>query len=263
MGNYFFTCNSVGVPSTYTQNGYHQPGSQHLQQVQRGLHLVREEGRDGQEELQPLRDVPLPAEAVRGRGHQQGRFGQQRLLLHSDRPGRCHAPGLRLRPHGRRHVEEPRGEGGRQAEDVRSMDLKATGVITFDEWLKFCQDHILAKTATMTPHPMIDTGNVEQYKTFIKAALGKVAGPEHVELYWYMLEIFTDHDTDKDGIVKQAEFSAMMNEFLATPKKLGLPCPAEAEYPALFQKYDPRKDGKMTVDEWMSLATEEVFKKIN
>merc|ERR1712098_715675 len=37
-----------------------------------------------------------------------------------------------------------------------SMDLKATGVITFDEWLKFCQDHILAKTATMTPHPMID-----------------------------------------------------------------------------------------------------------
>merc|ERR1711973_853440 len=29
-----------------------------------------------------------------------------------------------------------------------SMDLKATGVITFDEWLKFCQEHILAKTAT-------------------------------------------------------------------------------------------------------------------
>lgn len=37
----------------------------------------------------------------------------------------------------------------------------------------------------------------------------------------------------------------------------------QAEYPTLFQKYDPRKDGKMTVDEWMSLATEEVFKKIN
>merc|ERR1711936_398129 len=257
MGNYFFTCNSVGVPSTYTQNGYHQPGSQHLQQVQGGLHLVRQEGRDGQEELQPLRDVPLPAEAVRGRGHQQGRAGQQRLLLHSDRPGRGYAP-----------TDADMWKNKEEKEAARqkmfdSMDLKATGVITFDEWLKFCQDHILAKTATMTPHPMIDTGNVEQYKTFIKAALGKVAGPEHVELYRYMLEIFTDHDTDKDGIVKQAEFSAMMNEFLATPKKLGLPCPAEAEYPALFQKYDPRKDGKMTVDEWMSLATEEVFKKIN
>ena len=107
-----------------------------------------------------------------------------------------------------------------------SMDLKATGVITFDEWLKFCQDHILAKTATMTPHPMIDTGNVSQYKEFVKAALGKVAGPQHVELYWYMLEIFTDHDTDKDGIIKQTEFPAMMNEFLSTPRKLYLPCQA-------------------------------------
>merc|ERR1712055_812759 len=129
-----------------------------------------------------------------------------------------------------------------------SMDLKATGVITFDEWLKFCLEHILAKTATMTPHPMIDTGNV--------------AGPEHVELYWYMLEIFTDHDTDKDGIIKQSEFPAMMNEFLSTPRKLYLPCPSEGQYDALFQKYDPRKDGKLTVDEWMSLATEEVFKKM-
>merc|ERR1711973_12244 len=93
-----------------------------------------------------------------------------------------------------------------------SMDLKATGVITFDEWLKFCQDHILAKTATMTPHPMIDTGNVSQYKEFVKAALSKVAGPQHVELYWYMLEIFTDHDTDKDGIIKQTEFPAQLRE---------------------------------------------------
>ena len=37
----------------------------------------------------------------------------------------------------------------------------------------------------------------------------------------------------------------------------------QAQYEGLFQKYDPRKDGRMTVDEWMSLATEEVFKKIN
>merc|ERR1712002_648283 len=36
-----------------------------------------------------------------------------------------------------------------------SVDLKATGVITFDEWLKFCREHIAAKTATMDPHPII------------------------------------------------------------------------------------------------------------
>merc|ERR1711926_3199 len=52
-----------------------------------------------------------------------------------------------------------------------SMDLKSTGVITFDEWLKFCREHIAAKTATMDPHPIIDQGSVDEYKKFIKAAI--------------------------------------------------------------------------------------------
>jgi len=154
-----------------------------------------------------------------------------------------------------------------------SMDLKSTGVITFDEWLKFCQEHIAAKTATMDPHPIIDHGSVDQYKTFIKAAVSccgegtfataasSPSSPEHVELYWYLLEIFTDHDLDKDGIIKMAEFPAMMNEFLTVPKKHNLPVPAEGQYEALFKKYDPRSDGRLTVDEWMSLASQEVCKK--
>merc|ERR1712126_724352 len=142
-----------------------------------------------------------------------------------------------------------------------SMDLKSTGVITFDEWLKFCQEHIAAKTATMDPRPIIDHGSVDGYKKFIKAAMASPTCPEHVELYWYMLEIFTDHDNDKDGIIKMAEFPAMMNEFLTVPKKHNLPAPSEGQYEALFKKYDPRNDGRLTVDEWMSLASQEVYKK--
>merc|ERR1712029_406465 len=142
-----------------------------------------------------------------------------------------------------------------------SMDLKSTGVITFDEWLKFCQEHIAAKTATMDPHPIIDHGNVDQFKNFIKAAVTNSSSAEGVELYWYMLEIFTDHDTDKDGIIKMTEFPAMMNEFLTVPKKHSLTVPSQGEYEALFKKFDPRKDGRLTVDEWMSLTTEEVYKK--
>merc|ERR1711868_96310 len=142
-----------------------------------------------------------------------------------------------------------------------SMDLKSTGVITFDEWLKFCQEHIAAKTATMDPHPIIDHGSLDQYKTFIKAAMTSPTCPEHVELYWYMLEIFTDHDSDKDGIIKMAEFPAMMEEFLTIPKKHSLPHPKPEQFETLFKKYDPWNDGRLTVDEWMKLATEEVYKK--
>merc|ERR1712198_631576 len=142
-----------------------------------------------------------------------------------------------------------------------SMDLKATGVITFDEWLKFCREHIAAKTATMDPHPIIDQGSVDEYKKFISAAISNSSSSEAVELYWYMLEIFTEQDGDKDGIVKLAEFPSMMNQVLVIPQKHGLSVPAQDQFEALFKKYDPRNDGRPTVDEWMSLAKEEVFKK--
>ena len=111
-----------------------------------------------------------------------------------------------------------------------SMDLKSTGVITFDEWLKFCQEHIAAKTATMDPHPIIDQGSVDQYKTFVKNALANTSSAEGVELYWFMLEIFTDHDSDKDGVIKMSDFPAMMNQLCATPRKHGLTCcPSEVK----------------------------------
>merc|ERR1712113_737748 len=108
-----------------------------------------------------------------------------------------------------------------------SMDLKASGVITFDEWLKFCREHIAAKTATLDPHPIIDHGSVDEYKKFIETAINKSDSAEALELYWYMVEIFTEHDADKDGIIKMAEFPSMMKEFLATPLKHSLAVPTE------------------------------------
>merc|ERR1712130_536416 len=142
-----------------------------------------------------------------------------------------------------------------------SMDLKSTGVITFDEWLKFCREHIASKTATMDPHPIIDQGTVDEYKNFIKEGVTNSSSAEAVELYWYMLEIFTEHDLEKTGFVKNETFPSMMHEFLATPVKHGLETPSKDTYDAMFKKYDPRNDGRLTVDEWMSLAKEEVYKK--
>merc|ERR1711915_487773 len=142
-----------------------------------------------------------------------------------------------------------------------SMDLKATGVITFDEWLKFCREHIASKVATMDPHPIIDQGSVEEYKKLIETAINKPDSTEAVELYWYMLEIFTEHDLEKTGFVKLETFPTMMHEFLVTPVKHGLTTPSKDTYETLFKKYDPRNDGILTVDEWMSLAKEEIYKK--
>merc|ERR1712003_118456 len=80
--------------------------------------------------------------------------------------------------------------------------------------------------------------------------------------YWFMLELFTDSDTNKCGLVKYSEFAHMMFQLVMTAKKHGLTTPAEDQYETIFKKYDPRGNGTLTIDEWIKLATEEVFKTI-
>ena len=72
-----------------------------------------------------------------------------------------------------------------------SMDFKGTDVITVDEWLQFCVKHIIAKAATLAAHPILDHG------------------PEHMGMYWFLLELFTESDPDEDGIVILTNFSAL------------------------------------------------------
>merc|ERR1712198_433906 len=114
---------------------------------------------------------------------------------------------------------------------------------------------------TMDLHPIIDQGSVEEYKKFVETAINKSDSSEAVELYWYMVEMFTEYDQQKEGFIKMENFASMMHEFLATPVKHGLKTPSKDEYETIFKKYDPRSDGRLTVDEWMSLAKEEVYKK--
>ena len=66
-------------------------------------------------------------------------------------------------------------------------------------------EHMLAKTATLDPHLILNHGNSEQFKTFHKAGL--ISGsPENKELYWYLLELFTDSQESSYGSSKEGSF---------------------------------------------------------
>jgi hypothetical protein len=73
---------------------------------------------------------------------------------------------------------------------------------SMDEWYKFSMEHILAKMATLEPHPIRDHGNLKQFKTFPNAALA-VGSTENNEFYWFLLELFTENNNDTDGIVQR------------------------------------------------------------
>merc|ERR1711970_828335 len=153
-----------------------------------------------------------------------------------------------------------------------SMDLKGTGVITVDELLKFCIEHIIVKTATLAAHPILDHGDLKEFKQFLQPAL-VVGNPENTELYWFLLELFTEADLDKDGIVMLTEFSEMLDRALETPNKLGMTHPDKGlmdaddskrkeSHHVIFKTYNPVGDDKMCFDEWVKLAMDGVFKKM-
>jgi len=154
-----------------------------------------------------------------------------------------------------------------------SMDLKNTGVITFDEWLKYCQENIFAKIATMDAHPILDQGDLEQFKNFLKLAV-ELGTTERTELYWLLMELFTESDVNMEGIVTVADFPGLMDKLMKTLQKFTFTqadvkvlmeedaTKKKSAHVALFKKYNPRGDDRMCVDEWIKLAVEEVFKKI-
>ena len=153
-----------------------------------------------------------------------------------------------------------------------SMDTKATGVITFDEWLKFTMEHIAGKVAGLAPHPILDYGNKTQFLTFVEKAV-VVGTPEYLEMYWYLLEMFLEHDTDMDGNVTVGHFIEMVDEALELPVKLKLIPSDLVEFggdskkkinhrEAMFKKYNTRGDGLMTFDEWLVYALETIFRKL-
>jgi len=153
-----------------------------------------------------------------------------------------------------------------------NMDTKASGVITFDEWLKYTLEHIAGKVAGLEPHPILDHGDKTQFHTFVKKAVTP-GTDEYVEMYWHLLEMFLDHDANKDGNVTFGHFVEMVDAVLQIPVKLGLlhvdlvefggdKAKKMTERFAMFKKYNTRGDGNMTFDEWLAFAMEVVFKKI-
>jgi len=154
-----------------------------------------------------------------------------------------------------------------------NMDTKASGVITFDEWLKYTLEHIAGKVAGLEPHPILNHGDKTQFHTFVKKAVTN-GTDEYVEMYWHLLEIFLENDTTRDGNVRMDRFVEMVDAVLELPVKLGLLSADLVEFggdkakkmterEVMFKKYNTRGDGNMTFDEWLAFAMECVFKKID
>ena len=98
------------------------------------------------------------------------------------------------------------------------------------------------------------------YVDKIRKALASDQGGDWIILEGQLVDLFSEKKT-KHGVVRMSDFPAMMNKLLATPKKHGLSVPEPSQYKTMLRRYDQSGYGRLTIDEWMKLASEEVFKK--
>ena len=98
------------------------------------------------------------------------------------------------------------------------------------------------------------------YVDKIRKALASDQGGDWIILEGQLVDLFSEKKT-RHGVVRMSDFPAMMNKLLATPKKHGLSVPEPSQYKALLRKYDQSGYQRLTIDEWIKLASEEVFKK--
>jgi hypothetical protein len=134
----------------------------------------------------------------------------------------------------------------------KSIDIDGAGTISLEQWLKFGIEHIARKAATLDSHPNLEKPHKEEYLAFIKKAL--VPGSEeHLELYWYLLELFTQH-CNKAALANKHAFSVMVNKACEIPLRHGvLKGAPTTDY---FDKFGD----SMTFDEWLEFAIKAIYK---
>jgi hypothetical protein len=135
----------------------------------------------------------------------------------------------------------------------KSIDVNNIGKISLEQWLTFGIDHIAKKAATQDAHPNMEKPHKAEYLAFIKKAL--VSGSEeHLELYWYLLELFTSH-CSKEALVNKHAFTVMVNIACEIPLRHGVL--SDAPTTDDFDKFGDA----MTVDEWLEFAIKAIYKK--
>ena len=72
--------------------------------------------------------------------------------------------------------------------------------------------------------------NLESKNAKESAAEVKELLAEHTEMYWYLVELFTESDTNKDGIITLRAFPSMVDKVLQTPKKLAVKHPEKVSF---------------------------------
>merc|ERR1712213_216033 len=161
-----------------------------------------------------------------------------------------------------------------RAKQFQQMDVKGTGYITLNQWIRFAIDHIMKKYVQLPKDYLSGSAadvTKEEFLAFIKKAVD-TNSMEYKELYYFLLRTFQAGDKGGYGEVEPAEFDEMIECAAAAPRRFGL-APKSSEMfkseqarlinrMTLFSQMDTTSTGKITFDGWLAFAMEHIMGKV-
>ena len=158
-----------------------------------------------------------------------------------------------------------------RAQMFRDMNFLNDGYITLEEWIAYSLEHIIAKAKNLPKDYLEGDCSKEEFITFMKKAV-KRSNPEFKDLYFFLLAVFTDADSNHDGAVSYKGFDYMIEKAAAAPRMHGL-APStsvmfknESERLAKrlewFKKMDVNNDNNISFDEWLKFALNHIMGKV-
>merc|ERR1711953_943560 len=156
----------------------------------------------------------------------------------------------------------------------QQMDVKGTGYITLNQWIRFAIDHIMKKYVQLPKDYLSGSAadvTKEEFLAFIKKAVD-TNSMEYKELYYFLLRTFQAGDKGGYGEVEPAEFDEMIECAAAAPRRFGLAPKSSDMFKTdqerlinrmtLFSQMDTTSSGKITFDGWLNYAMEHIIGKI-
>ena len=158
-----------------------------------------------------------------------------------------------------------------RAQMFRDMNTHHAGFITLAEWLDYSLKHIKGKAKALPKDYLEGACTKDEFITFIKKAVKK-SNPEFKELYFFLLAIFTDADSNHDGAVSYRGFDHMIELAAAAPRKHGLAPPSNvmfktesdrlAKHLGIFKRLDTNADNNISFDQWLNYALTHIMGKV-
>merc|ERR1711963_856132 len=161
-----------------------------------------------------------------------------------------------------------------RAKQFQQMDVKGTGYITLNQWIRFAIDHIMKKYIQLPKDYLSGSASdvsKEEFLAFIKKAVD-TSSQEYKELYYFLLRTFQAGDKGGYGEVGPAEFDEMIECAAAAPRRFGLAPKTEDMFKSEgerfvqrvkeFSQMNTQSTGKISFDEWLDFALNHIAGKV-